>query len=71
MMTREERDKILDKLAEYATENMDMYDLLQFFYCNQYDYYDSLSDKELLQELEDNIELKEQYEKLLTNEKKI
>lgn len=43
-MTREE---IIDHLAQKATDDMDMDDLMAFFYSCQYDYYESFSDKEL------------------------
>ena len=46
------REDIVDKLAQNATDNMDLGDLQEFFYNDQYNYYDLLSDAELQVEVE-------------------
>ena len=46
------RENIVDKLAQNSTDNMDLVDLQDFFYWDQYKYYDSLSDAELQVEIE-------------------
>jgi len=46
------RRDIVDKLAQNSTDNMDLVDLQDFFYWDQYKYYDSLSDDELQVEIE-------------------
>ena len=42
------REDIIDKLAQNSTDNMDLDNLLEFFYNDQYNYYDSLSDASLI-----------------------
>lgn len=54
-MTREE---IIDKLAQEDTDDTDLSDLMSFFYSNQYDYYATLSDKELEEEVDKHAEYK-------------
>lgn len=61
------REEIIDKLAQSDTDNMDLADLMSYFYSNQYDYYSSLTDNELLMEVEQHDELAEQYKNLCSN----
>lgn len=57
-MNKDSRDNVLHTLAnadcDYATEK----DLLECYYLNSHDYYSSLSDDELLQELDQLQKLK-------------
>lgn len=54
-----EREILLDKLAQQATDNADMDALMEFFYDDQYKYYEDMDEAELaeaMDELEDEDE---------------
>ena len=53
------REILLDKLAQQATDNADMDALMEFFYDDQYKYYEDMDEAELaeaMDELEDEDE---------------
>lgn len=45
---------MIDYLAQKATDDMDLDDLMAFFYSDQYDYYDNLSDEELMEVIKED-----------------
>lgn len=49
-MTEEERCKIVDKLAQRDTDNIEIGDLLDYFYNKQVEFYNELINEELLEE---------------------
>lgn len=46
-MTPQERINLVDKLAQRNTDEQPLEALVQFYYEDQFEYYDSLSDEEL------------------------
>ena len=64
-MTNEERDNIIDKLAQYNTDNCDMSDLMNFFYDGLINYYNELSDSDLLVEIAEKEENDPDWDKTL------
>lgn len=41
------REELIEKLADYATDFVDMSDLISFFHEKQYEYFESLPDEDL------------------------
>ena len=51
-----DRNAIIDKLADQATEAADMRSLVRLYYDDQYNYFDSLTDDELYEFYQDYID---------------
>lgn len=43
------REALIEKLADYATDFVDMSDLISFFYEKQIEYFETLPDEDLLE----------------------
>jgi Mg/Co/Ni transporter MgtE len=48
-----EREILLDKLAQQATDNADMDALMEFFYDDQYQYFENMDEAELAEAVAD------------------
>lgn len=46
------REELIEKLADYSTDFVDMSDLISFFHEKQYEYFESLPDEDLMEAAE-------------------
>lgn len=51
-MTPQERINLIDMLAKKEAEGQPLENLVEFYYLDQFEYYDSLSEEDLLKEFE-------------------
>lgn len=65
-MKLSERYELIQKIARYRTDRVDMQDLLDSYYNSKCEYLNELDDSELLEELEELDEVRHEYHKLLS-----